>query len=460
MSFWNTLKQHAGAQLLDVIDWTDDTNDTLVWRFPVFNKAITDNSKLVVREGQGAVFVSEGKLSDVFGPGTYTLDTRNTPILAFFQSIAYNLNYPYKGDILFCSTRQFTDNGWGTANPFMMRDAEFGPVRIRAFGIYSYRITDPATFIRQIVGTDGLFTTDEINGQLKKKLVAGLASAIGQARVPVLDLAANYMDLGDQIRAELNPSFQESYGITITDFTISNISLPEEVEKALDARTKMGVLGDLNAYTQLKTADAIDTAAANPGIGGAGIGMGVGFGMGNMMGNQMMNMGGRGSFNPHQGLTPPQNAAPPPLPGQEVFHYDGPGGRSQGTAAEIAQRIAASPGGKHLVWQAGWQNWMPYGEVAAIAQLVPPPAAGPPPLPGALPDIRYHYSGPSGQTEKSLTEVVAILKADPDGKHHLWQSGWSGWKPAGEVAEVQEALAAASPPPPPSDEGPPPPPGG
>ena len=279
MSLWNTLKQHAGAQFLDLIEWLDNTKDTVVWRFPVFNQAITDKSKVVVREGQAAVFVSEGRLSEVFTPGTYTLDTKNTPIASFFTSIAYSLNYPYKGDVYFVSMRQFTDNGWGTATPIMMRDAEFGPVRIRAYGIYSFKVTDPATFLRQLVGTEGLFTTDEIAGQLKRKLVSGLADTIGQAKIPVLDLAANYMDLADKLRDRLNPDFLTSYGITLTDFTISSISLPEEVEKALDTRTKMGVLGNLDAYAKLTmteaSAQAMKTAAGNPGMGGMAMSAGT-----------------------------------------------------------------------------------------------------------------------------------------------------------------------------------------
>jgi membrane protease subunit (stomatin/prohibitin family) len=377
MSFWNTLKKHAGAQFLDLIEWLDSTNDTLVWRFPVFNQAITDNSKLVVREGQAAVFVSEGRLSDVFGPGTYTLDTANKPIASFFTSIAYQLEYPYKGDVYFISTRQFTDNGWGTATPIMLRDAEFGPLRIRAYGVYSYRLTDPATFIRQIVGTDGLFTTDEINGQLKKKLVSLVADTIGKSKLPVLDMAANTMDLGDTLRDRINPIFQESYGLTITDFTIQSISLPEAVEKALDERTKMGVLGNLNAYTQLKTAEAIQTAAGNQGIAGAGIGMGVGFGMGNQMGNQMAGAAGGGNFNPNQGMQ--GGGGPPPPPPQAAgYHYSGPDGQAQGlNASQIAQKMQANPGGKHHVWQQGWAGWKPASEVGEItSQMGPPP---PPP---------------------------------------------------------------------------------
>lgn len=450
MGLWNTLKQHAGAQFLDVIEWLDSTNDTLVWRFPVFNQAITDNSKLIVRESQAAVFVSEGQLSDVFGPGTYTLDTRNAPISSFFKSIAYSLQYPYKGDIYFTSTRQFTDNGWGTATPIMMRDAEFGPVRIRAYGVFSYRITDPAEFIRQIVGTDGLFTTDEINGQLKKKLVAAFASAVGKAKIPILDLAANYLEMGEQLATTINPTMQSSYGLTITDLTIQSISLPEAVEKALDERSKMGVLGDLNAYTQLQAAESIKIAAGNSGIGGAGIGMGVGFGMGNMMGNAMGGAmgGGGGQFNPQQGMQgggpPPQG--PPPVP-TASFHYNGPGGQGQMSLDQVVAAVAANRSGNHQVWMQGWQGWKSVKEVPEIMGRLPPPVAAPPPLPGAAES--FHYNGAGGSGEMSLDQIVAAVKSNPDAKHHVWQQGWDGWKLAAEVPAIASKLSSAPPPPPP-----------
>jgi membrane protease subunit (stomatin/prohibitin family) len=359
MGIWDTLKGHGKAQFLDVINWLDDSDDTIVYRFPTFDSAITANSKLIVREGQAAVFVSEGVLSDVFGPGTYTLDTRNAPIASFFQSIAYALEYPYKGEIYFINTKQFRENKWGTANPFMMRDAEFGPVRVRAFGIYSYRVTDPATFIRQVVGTDGLFTTDEINGQLKRKLVSGLADTIGEAKIPVLDLAAQYMDLGDLIRDRMLGAFEEAYGITLTDMTIENISLPPEVEKALDQRTKMGVLGNLDNYTKMKAAEALETAAGNQGMGGAGMGMGVGIGMGNMMGN-MMSGGASGGQQSGSG-------GPPPLPQPQGFHYNGPSGQAQLNAAEILTRIQADRSANHMIWANGWPAWKSWKDVPELA---------------------------------------------------------------------------------------------
>ncbi len=442
MGFWDTIKTHAGAQFLDVIEWTDDTRNTIVYRFPTFQKAITDNSKLIVREGQAAVFVSEGRMSDVFGPGSYKLDTSNTPILTFFKTIAYQLENPYKGEVYFVSTRQFTENPWGTPNPIVMRDAEFGMIRLRGHGVYSFRVTDPAEFIRQIVGTDGLFTTNEIAGQLKKKLVQALADSIGQSKLSVLDLAARYMDLGDEIRERMNPTFQSSYGITLTDFTIVNLTLPEEVEKALDTRTKMGVLGDLDAYTKLKSAEAIDTAARNPGIAGAAMGMGVGFGMGNVMGNTMAAGAGHGgAFNPHTGLSGGgPAAAPPPLPSSATtYHYNGPGGAAQLSLADVVSRIAADRAGNHLLWAAGWPGWKSWSDVPEVASQVPPA-----PAPAAS---TFHYNGPSGQGEKSTAEIARLLAADPSGRHLVWKQGMSGWESATDVAEIAAAMSAGGPPP-------------
>lgn len=456
MSFWGRVVGQAKAQFLDVIQWLDDSNNTLVYRFPVYDQAITDQSKVIVREGQAAVFVAEGQLSDVFAPGTYTLDTPNAPIRAFFRTIAYGMNNPYKGDILFVSTRQFTDQGWGTQNPFMLRDAEFGPVRVRAFGSFAFRVNDPAAFIRQIVGTDGLFTTDEITGHLKKRLVSSFASAIGQAKIPVLDLAANYDDLGEQIRDRISPKFEEDYGLTLTNLTIANISLPKEVEEALDNRSKMGILGDLNAYTKLKAADSMEAAASNPGMGGAGVGLGMGVGMGGAMGQMMGNAmggGGGGNFNPQQGMQ-----GPPPTPAAATFHYNGPSGQAQLSAADIAQRIAADRTANHMVWAAGWPGWKSWKDVAEIAGMVPPPAAAPsapPPPPGAAPQVVFHYHGPSGQGQKSAAEIAKLLAAEPDATHHVWREGFDGWKPAADVPEIQAAAKPAGPPPPPAG-GPPP----
>ena len=379
MGLWDSLKTHAKAQFLDVIQWLDDSRETLVYRFPIFNQAIQDGAKLVVREGQAAVFVAEGRLSDVFGPGTYELTTNNTAIASFFESIKYALNYPYKGDVYFVNTRQFTDQKWGTPNPVMMNDAQLGPVRIRAFGIYAYRITDPAKFLREIVGTSGLFTTEEINGQLKRKLVSAFSDTLGESKVPVLELAARYMDVGDTLRGRMTGWFQENYGITLTDFVVENVSLPKEVEEILDKRTSMGLVGDMGAFTQFQSAKAIEAAANQPGGSNPMLNAGMGLAMGGMMGQQMMNATQKG------GAFDPTMKGPPPVPADVTFHYHGPDGQMQLTASQIAQRLRTNPDARHLVWQNGWENWRAakdVPEIASLARNTPPPVpGGPPPVP-------------------------------------------------------------------------------
>ena len=448
MSLWDSIKKtatdHAKAQFLDVIEWLDETRDTIVYRFPVFNQAIQDGGKLVVREGQAAVFISEGKMSEVFPPGTYELSTRTKAIAGFFDTIKYALNYPYKGDIYFVNTRQFTDQKWGTPNPIMMHDKEIGPVRIRAFGSYAYRIANPATFLREIVGTSGLFTTAEINGQLKRKLVSGFADTLGESEIPVLRVVANYMDLGDALRERLSKWFEDSYGIGLTDFVIENISLPPEVEKMLDKRSSMGLLGDMGKYTQFQAAEAMGKMAERPGAANPMMDAGMGLAMGQVMGGALAgSMAGP--------------AAPPPPPGGARLHYNGSGGQAQLTPQEIAQKVAGDRTGTHHVWSPGWPSWKSWNEVPEIASLVPPPpTAAPPPPPGNGGTL--HYSGADGsQRELSVADVARLLAADPGGRHLVWKTGMAGWTPAADVPEVAAQLAAAAPPPPPPPPmGPPP----
>jgi len=270
-------------QAIEVIEWTDDTGDTLVYRFPVHQNEIKWKAKLTVREGQFAVFVSQGKIADVFAPGYYTLETKNIPILTKILSLPYGFNSPFKAEVYFISSRQFTDQKWGTANPIMLRDKEFGMIRLRGFGIYSFKVVDPAVFIRQVVGTDGNFTTDEITGQLKRTAVSGFSDFVATSGIPALDLATHYDELGAGLQTKLQPDFK-AYGIELVKFVVENLSLPEEVEKMIDKRTQMGVVGNLQQYTQFQTAQAIEEAAKNPG-GMAGIGpaMGAGFAMANQM---------------------------------------------------------------------------------------------------------------------------------------------------------------------------------
>jgi membrane protease subunit (stomatin/prohibitin family) len=378
-----SLKQHLSGQFLDVIEWLDDTRDTLAFRFPVMGQAITDKSQLVVREGQIAMFVAEGKLSQVFEPGSYTIGTKNTPLLSFFESILYDLNYPYKGDVYFLSTRQFTANPWGTPNPIMMRDADFGQVQLRGHGTYAYAIRDGEKFLRQMVGTDGLLTIDEINGQLKSEVIAGVTRAIAGSGISALDILGQTAGIESVVDEALSAEFMESYGVDVTRFTVVSITGNEALQEALDLRMKMRVIGDMNTYTKMKTADAIMTAAGNEGIGGAGVGMGVGFGVGNVMAGAIA---GAQTGGIPGAPAAPTAAVPPPLPTEARYHYAGPTGQVEVGISQVVTLIQAAPDADHKVWQAGFSGWMAPSDVPEIANRLKntppplPPAGGPPPL--------------------------------------------------------------------------------
>ena len=263
------------GQLIDVIEWTDDSRDTMVWKYDMNGKEIMMGAQLTVRESQNAVFVNEGQLADVFTPGRYELSTQNMPVLTALKAWKFGFNSPFKSDVYFVNTRQFMDCKWGTANPVMMRDAEFGMIRIRAFGSYSFKVKDPTVFMREVFGTSSLFNVSGVQGQIKSMVVSSLSDAIAQSKIPALDLAANYDELGQYAMQVLNPRV-EALGLTLCSFVIENISLPEEVEKAMDRRTSMGVLGDMNRYTQYQAAEAMREAANAEGNSMAGMGMGMG----------------------------------------------------------------------------------------------------------------------------------------------------------------------------------------
>lgn len=272
------------GQFIEVIEWTDSTTDTIVYRFPVQGKEIKMGAQLTVRESQTAIFVNEGQIADVFAPGRYTLTTENMPILTKLKSWKYGFNSPFKAEVYFVNTKQFTNQKWGTSNPIMMRDAEFGMIRLRAFGIYSFRVKDPVKFLKEVFGTNESFDTESISEQLKRSLISGLTDLLGESKIPAMDLAMNYDELSQNAVAKLQPRFEE-LGLALASLFIENISLPEEVEKVLDKRTSMGIIGNMQKYTQYQAAEAIRDAAQNTGGGLAGAG--VGFGAGNAIGSIM-----------------------------------------------------------------------------------------------------------------------------------------------------------------------------
>ncbi len=365
------------GEFIDVIEWTDDTNDTLVWRFEREGNAIKYGAKLTVREGQAAVFIHEGQLADVFSPGMYMLETNNMPILTTLQSWDHGFNSPFKSEIYFVNTTRFQDLKWGTKNPIMCRDPEFGPVRLRAFGTYTIRVKDPGRFLTEIVGTDGEFTTDEISYQIRNIIVARFSNALAASGIPVLDMAANTMDLGKLIAAKVSPELAE-FGLEMPAFYIENISLPPAVEEAMDKRTSMGVIGDLGRYTQFSAAEAMTEAAKNP--SGGGMGEGLGMGMGMAMASQMAQ--GMGA----QQAPAAAPVAPPPPPPEKVWHIAENGATrgpfSRAALGRMAQDNAFSR--ETMVWTAGQDGWQKAGDIDELAQLftvMPPPP--PPPAPAA-----------------------------------------------------------------------------
>ncbi|HKX82914.1 MAG TPA: SPFH domain-containing protein [Pyrinomonadaceae bacterium] len=285
MSILDKVKEAAMNQFIEVIEWLDESQDTLLYRFPVYQQEIKNGAQLIVRESQAAVFVFEGQVADVFTPGRYTIDGGNTPILSKLGAWKYGFNSPMKSEVYFVNTKQFTDMKWGTSNPIMLRDSDFGVVRLRAFGAYSLRVADPGSFIKEVAGTNAHFQTEDIDGQLKRAIVTEFSDALGEMKIPALDLAAQYKELGGAIREKINEDFK-GYGLEVTKFYVENISLPPEVEAALDKRASMGALGDANRYMQFQAADALRDAAKNEG-GGAGLGasLGAGFAIGGQMAN-------------------------------------------------------------------------------------------------------------------------------------------------------------------------------
>ncbi len=290
MSIIDKVKEAAMNQFIEVIEWLDESKDTLLYRFPVYQQEIKNGAQLIVRESQAAVFVFEGQVADVFAPGRYTVEGGNTPILSKLGAWKYGFNSPIKSEVYFVNTKQFTDMKWGTSNPVMLRDEDFGIVRLRAFGAYSLRVADPGEFIKEVAGTNAHFQTEDIDGQLKRAIVTEFSDALGELKIPALDLAAQYKEIGDKIRAMINEDFK-AYGLEVTKFYVENVSLPPEVEAAMDKRASMGALGDANRYMQFQAADALRDAAQNEG-GGAGLGAGLGAGF--AVGGQMANAFGAG----------------------------------------------------------------------------------------------------------------------------------------------------------------------
>ncbi len=375
MALWDKIK----GEFIDIVQWLDDTNDTLVYRFERYGNEIKYNAKLVVREGQMAAFINEGQLADVFKPGTYTLTTQNLPILATLKGWKYGFESPFKAEVYFCSTRQFTNLKWGTPGPCTMRDPEFGAVRVTAYGLYSIKIKDPATFIREIVGTDGNFTTDGIEDNLRGKIGTRVKEVMPELGIPVIDLESKVVTVGEMLRDRLKPVI-EGFGLDLTEVQVQDIGLPEEVERAIDKAGAMRAIGNMQMYTQYETANSINDAANNPGgLAAAGVGIGMGFGMGGQMAGAMGGMfNAQAQGQPGFGAAP--GMAPPPLPPQVQF-FVALGGQQAGPFDMAALQQMAQNGQltrDTLVWKQGMASW---AAASTVTELSPVFGALPPPIP-------------------------------------------------------------------------------
>ncbi len=364
MGLWTKLK----GELIDIIEWPDQDAYTLVWKFPRYENEIKNGAKLIVREGQVAIFVNQGEMADVFPPGTYTLETENLPILSTLQGWKYGFKSPFKAEVYFVSTRVFTNMKWGTPNAFHVEDKDFGIITIRAFGTYSFQVIDAPKFFKKFVGAMPEVTTDDIIGELRSLIVTRFIDSVGESGLSLVQFASNYKDLSDFVQQKLQSEFAE-YGLKIHKFLISSINLPEELQQRLNERTGMNMIGDVNRYQQFKAAEAMADAARSGNVTG---------GVEGMMGMAMMQM----MMNQQRQSSPAGAPVPPPITQQ---FYVAVGGNQIGPLSldQLSQMVSSgqlTP--QTYVWRQGLPNWVQASQLPETASLfgsVPPPPPPPPP---------------------------------------------------------------------------------
>lgn len=428
MGIFNALRN----EFLDVIEWVDDTHDTLAYCFARPDGEIKNDSKLVVRPGQKAVFVSEGQITDCFyEPGTYELDSRNLPVLSKLRGWKYGFESPFKAEVYFFSTRTFTNLKWGTPNPIALRDADFGVVRLRAFGSYAIQVVNPATMLEALIGTDPRFEVAAIEGQIRSWITSGFATWVSRAQVPLLDLAAQYRELSETLRQAVLPELAQ-FGLEVTTLVIENISVPPEVEKAIDQRSAMGAIGNLQQFTQYQTAQAIANAAQNPSGGNAGLEMGLGLAMAQQLAAALQTQSGTPAPPVPPSLPPvtppPLDAGQSPPPEQWYAAVN----QQQLGPLSTADLLAAGIRGDTLVWRSGLAQWQAAQTVPELRDRLTSP---PPPLP-----VAEWYLGVDGQRRGPW--AIADLRQNGLTAHsHVWKAGMAQWQLASEVPEIAALLA-------------------
>ncbi|MBV1922827.1 MAG: SPFH domain-containing protein [Flavobacteriaceae bacterium] len=378
MGIFDKIKEKLSNEFIDIIEWLDYTDDTICHRFERYQNEIKNEAKLIVREGQTAVFINEGRLADVFTAGTYTLNTQNLPILSTLKGWKYGFDSPFKAEVYFVNTHLFTDEKWGTKNPITLNDDRFGLVEIRAFGTYAFKISDAGKFIVDIVGTDNNFTNFEINEHLKSLIATRFTDTVGEANLPIELYAANTTELSETCKEVMQPEFG-SVGISLEKFFIENVSMPEDLKKEIFEYSRIDKL-DLDKLTKFKTAKAIEAAAINEGgTAGAGMGMGMGFVLAQQMGGMMSpQMGGQQQMPVQQG-----GMMPPPMPTPVQYFYAANGQQAGPATMEQLKALFANRtiNKETLVWKQGMDNWAALNTVEELKAFLG--GNTPPPLPGA-----------------------------------------------------------------------------
>ena len=377
MDIFGKIKEKLSNEFIDIVEWLDYTDDTIAHRFERYQNEIKNGAKLIVREGQTAVFVNEGQLADVFTPGTYDLTTQNLPILTTLKGWKYGFNSPFKAEVYFVNTHLFTDEKWGTKNPVTLSDERFGLVEIRAFGTYAFKISDAGKFIIDIVGTDNNFTNFEINEHLKSLIATRFTDTVGEANLPIELYAANTSELSDTCREVMAPEFA-SVGISLEKFFIENVSMPEDLKKEIFEYSRLEKL-DMQKLAQFKAAKAMELAAKNEGgTAGAGMGMGMGFVLAQQMGGMMGGaMGQQQTGFPSVGGA----AVPPPMPASVQYFYALNGAQQGPVTFEQLKALFANRtiNKDSLVWKQGMTNWTALSEVQELKSFLG--GNTPPPLP-------------------------------------------------------------------------------
>jgi len=351
------------GQFIDVIEWKDDSQNTILWRFPRGDSEIKYGAKLIVRESQVAVFVDKGEIADVLTPGIYELETDNLPILTNLQHWDHGFESPFKAEVYFINTKLFSNQKWGTKNPILVRDSEFDMIRLRAFGTYEFRVSDPKKFIKEVSGTDGHFTTEEIEERLASLIVSNLAVTLGEDKRSILDLAASYDTFAKFMQDNLKKEF-EDYGLNLEQILVENISLPEEVEQAIDKRSSRAAIGDLDEHLKYQGAESLANSSASSEMASLGAGI--------AMANEISK-----SFNSNSNTTTPAAATTPPPPPKTKLFYIVKEGKANGphtidALESMVNRGELTP--NSYIWQEGWDGWKKMSEVLSnLFNTTPPP---------------------------------------------------------------------------------------